>query len=309
MDSVGRAKWKEFKGRRQFRVTARYANINQTVAGGTKQIPRADVGPQTCGEGPAMGTRELRPTARSNAGCGECRQPKQRWRHEVDLHGKERWGRDLNNKPGLAVLVLALKLGREFLGGFPAGARGARREELSEHGLRRGTPKPRSLARKTSHLLYCLHIQFGDFTSNGSDALSGYYGFLANETWKAGLVFFCSVCNDLSATLQSPLLWHLLLSNSCTARLENNHHQEGRLCHKKLQCRSVWLLAPVCTAGFCSHTGFITGTPQTQTPHLFLAVSIATLPKRPSPPRSLSLGTRGTKVRALGLHSYSLHEA
>lgn len=49
MDSVGRAKWKEFKGRSQFRVIARYANIIQTVADGTKQIPRtSDV---QCGTG------------------------------------------------------------------------------------------------------------------------------------------------------------------------------------------------------------------------------------------------------------------
>lgn len=124
MDSVGRAKWKEFKGRRQFRVTARYANINQTVAGGTKRIPIADAGLQMCGAGPVMGTREQHPTARSTAGCRERRQPEQGWRHEMDLHGEERWGRDLNNKPDLAVLVLSLKLGREFLGSFPAGARG-----------------------------------------------------------------------------------------------------------------------------------------------------------------------------------------
>lgn len=44
----------------------------------------------------------------------------------MDLHGEARQGRDLNNKPDSAVLVLALKLGREILGSFPAGARGTR---------------------------------------------------------------------------------------------------------------------------------------------------------------------------------------
>lgn len=37
-----------------------------------------------------------------------------------------RRGTDPSNKPDLAGLVLALHLGREFLGSFPAGARGAR---------------------------------------------------------------------------------------------------------------------------------------------------------------------------------------
>lgn len=55
VDSVGRAKWKEFKGRSQFRVIAPYANINQTIADGTKQIPRANAGPLTCDVGPAIG--------------------------------------------------------------------------------------------------------------------------------------------------------------------------------------------------------------------------------------------------------------
>jgi len=55
VDSVGRAKWKEFTGRRQFRVTAQYANINQAVADGTKQMPSADAGPQMCDVGPAPG--------------------------------------------------------------------------------------------------------------------------------------------------------------------------------------------------------------------------------------------------------------
>lgn len=58
MDSVGRAKWKEFKGRSQLRVIARYADINQTIAAGTKQIPRAGAGPQTCGVGWLGGGRQ-----------------------------------------------------------------------------------------------------------------------------------------------------------------------------------------------------------------------------------------------------------
>lgn len=44
----------------------------------------------------------------------------------MDLHGEARRRRDLNNKPDSAVLVLAVKLGREFLGTFPVGARGTR---------------------------------------------------------------------------------------------------------------------------------------------------------------------------------------
>jgi len=44
----------------------------------------------------------------------------------MDLHGAAGWGRDLNNKPGSAVLVLVLKPGREFLVSSPAGAKGTR---------------------------------------------------------------------------------------------------------------------------------------------------------------------------------------
>lgn len=97
MDSVGRAKWKEFKGRSQFRVIARYANIIQTVADGTKQIPRtSDV---QCGTGWAGGGGTWSSsvlagcghlTARSTKGCRERMQPKGGWRHEMDLHGEAR---------------------------------------------------------------------------------------------------------------------------------------------------------------------------------------------------------------------------
>lgn len=65
-------------------------------------------------------------TARNTKGRRERTQPKRRRRHEMDLHREARQGRDLNNKPDSAVLVLALKLGREILGSFPAGARGTR---------------------------------------------------------------------------------------------------------------------------------------------------------------------------------------
>lgn len=78
---------------------------------------------------------------------------------------------------------------------------------------------------------------------------------LGKENRKAGLLSPCSV----SAGSLSPLLWHLLPSNPCIVRLENNHHNERRL----LQLSLVWLWLLHTQPEFCSHTGFMLGTLQT----------------------------------------------
>lgn len=62
------------------------------------------------------------------------------------------------------------------------------------------------------------------------------------------------------------------------------------------------------TARFCSHTGFILGTLQTQISYSLLALSTDTLAKCPSLPGSLPLGTRGIKASPQALQRYGLHE-
>lgn len=85
VDSVGRAKWKEFQGRRRFRVIARYADINQAVADGTKQIPRAGVGLQTCSVAPAA-----RGHAEQRRWLDECSQQPRALRHQGSVCGQNK---------------------------------------------------------------------------------------------------------------------------------------------------------------------------------------------------------------------------
>lgn len=137
-----------------------------------------------------------------------------------------------SSMPDWADLVLALKLWREFLGSFPVGARGIW-ERAAEGTWAEDRQHPHQEALQGKAVVWSVA-----FTYSWRLPLRGLMPYqiimaLAKETWEAGLLF-CCVCNDLCAISQSPLLWHLLLSNSCTARLENNHQQEGRLCCKKL---------------------------------------------------------------------------
>lgn len=95
----------------------------------------------------------------------------------MDLHGEARRGGDPNNKPDSAVLVLALKLGREFLGRFPAGARGTRERAAEGTWAEEGEHSSQEALQGKAVVCSVAFTYSEDFASEGSDALSGYYGF------------------------------------------------------------------------------------------------------------------------------------
>lgn len=108
---------------------------------------------------------------------------------EGPARGGER-GRDLHNKPRSAVSVLALELGREFLGRFPAGARGTRQRAAERRRDEEGQHSSQEVLRGKTVICTPAFTYSKDFTSEGPDAPSDRYGFSkwSREGWMAFLL-------------------------------------------------------------------------------------------------------------------------